>query len=296
MALLTCDVFSEALQRGTSMNVVLPQPTQKQIGACGTPRSRVSSTGWPRRGPRSCDVWHTAPMADTGKPDDGTDDGPSLEMPSFSLRRKKNAPPPEDATPEPAPVEVEPEPIAQPEPAPTAVIPPPQPAYEPPTTVVPVVHEPEVVHHEAEEPEPDRREIPLAGLPAAVATGVAVGILAVLLAWLAGVGCEAARGTSSCGGGPGFLILLLVLVALAGSGSWLLDRFGVPESGSTSLLAVGIMAVLVMVFLLGSLDSWWAAIAIPVTAVIGYAVSWWVTNAVVGDDTEAEVPEPHDVR
>ena len=89
---------------------------------------------------------------------------------------------------------------------------------------------------------------------------------------------------------------LLVLVALAMAGSWLLDRFGVPESGSTSLLAVGIMAVLVMVFLLGSLDAWWAAIAIPVTAVVGYTASWWVTHAVVGDDTEAEAAEPYDVR
>jgi hypothetical protein len=224
-------------------------------------------------------------MADTGKPDDGTDDGPSLEMPSLSLRRKKKAPA-EDVAPEPAPEEI-PEPMPEPTPAPeqTAVIPR-QPAYEPPTAVVPVVHE----------PEPVRRELPLAGLPAALVTGVAVGALAVLLAWLAGIGCEAVRGTSSCGGGPGFLILLLVLVALAGAGSWLLDLFGVPESGSTSLLAVGIMAVLVMVFLLGSLDTWWAVIAIPVTAVIGYAVSWWVTNAVVGDDTDAEVAEPHDVR
>ncbi len=221
-------------------------------------------------------------MADTGKPDDGTDDGPSLEMPSFSLRRRKKVPPPEDATPEPTPEPVpEPEPVL--EPRPTAVIPE-QPAYEPPTAVVPVV-----------EPRP-RRELPLSGLPAAAATGVVVGALAVLLAWLAGVGCEAVRGTSSCGGGPGFLILLLVLVTLALAGSWLLARFGVPESGSTSLLAVGIMAVLVMVFLLGSLDAWWAVIAIPVTAVVGYAVSWWVTNAVVGEDTDAEVAEPHDVR
>ena len=218
-------------------------------------------------------------MADTGKPDDGTDDGPSLEMPSISLRRKKLAPPP------------------------TAVIPQ-QPAYEPPTAVAPVVHQPEPGPAPEAETDPThgepgpRRELPLSGLPAAVATGVVVGVLAVLLAWLAGVGCEAVRGTSSCGGGPGFLILLLVLVALALAGSWLLDRFGVPESGSTSLLAVGIMAVLVMVFLLGSLDAWWAAIAIPVTAVVGFAVSWWVTNAVVGDDTDADadVAEPHDVR
>lgn len=32
MALLTCDLFSEALERGTSITVVLPQPTQEQIG------------------------------------------------------------------------------------------------------------------------------------------------------------------------------------------------------------------------------------------------------------------------
>ena len=32
MALLTCDFFSDALERGTSITVVLPQPTQEQIG------------------------------------------------------------------------------------------------------------------------------------------------------------------------------------------------------------------------------------------------------------------------
>ncbi|MCF6378068.1 esterase family protein [Nocardioides KLBMP 9356] len=36
MALLTCDFFSDALERGTSMTVVLPQPTQEQIGVDGT--------------------------------------------------------------------------------------------------------------------------------------------------------------------------------------------------------------------------------------------------------------------
>ena len=140
------------------------------------------------------------------------------------------------------------------------------------------------------------RELPLSGLPAAAATGVVVGGLAVLLAWLAGRGCDAVRGTSSCGGGPGFLILLVVLAVLAYAGSVLLTLFGEPEAGSTSLLAVGIMAVLVMVFLLGSLDEPWAAVAVPVTAVVGYAVSWWVTHAVVGEDDRPEVAEPHDVR
>ena len=34
MALLTCDLFSEALERATSVTVVLPQPTEEQIGVC----------------------------------------------------------------------------------------------------------------------------------------------------------------------------------------------------------------------------------------------------------------------
>ena len=114
-------------------------------------------------------------------------------------------------------------------------------------------------------------------LPAASLTGVAVGGLAVLLAWLAGVGCEAVRGTSACGGGPGLLILLLVLVVLTWAGSLLLRVLGVPHAGSTSLLAVGILAVLVLVFLLGSLDEWWAIVAVPVASAISYAASWWVT-------------------
>ena len=244
-------------------------------------------------------------MADTGKPDD---DGPSLEMPSFSLRRKKKEAPPEDVAPapepepEPAPEPVpdpepepEPEPVPDPEPVPE---PEPQPAYDAPTAVVPVAHEvDEPVRLETEDaPVRERRQLPLSGLAAAAATGVAVGVLAVLFSWLATSACEAVRGTSSCGGGPGLLILLVVLALLAVAGAWLLDIFGEPDYGSTSLLAVGIMAVLVLLFLLGSLDEWWAAIAVPVTAVVAYCGSWWVTNAVVGDDARQDAVEPHDVR
>jgi hypothetical protein len=81
-------------------------------------------------------------------------------------------------------------------------------------------------------------------------------------------------------------------------GGLLLRVFCVPDAGSTSILAVGIMAVLVLVFLLGSIDEWWMVIAIPVAAVIAYCAAWWVTNAVVGADTDTgtEAPEPHDVR
>ena len=43
MALLTCDFFSDALERGTSITVVLPQPTQEQIGV-----SSAAEQGPPR--------------------------------------------------------------------------------------------------------------------------------------------------------------------------------------------------------------------------------------------------------
>ena len=176
------------------------------------------------------------------------DDRPPLEMPSFSLRRRRKV------------VQPSPEPAPRPRTLPTA----------------------------------QRR-----GLPAACLTGVAVGGLAVLLAWLAGVGCEAVRGTSACGGGPGLLILLVVLVVLTGAGTLLLRVLDVPHAGSTSLLAVGILAVLVLVFLLGSLDEGWALVTVPVASAISYAASWWVTTAVGEDDPAAATSAPassYDVR
>ena len=56
------------------------------------------------------------------------------------------------------------------------------------------------------------------------------------------------------------------------------------------------MAVLVMVFLLGSLDEWWALVAVPLVAAVGYGASWWVTSSVAGDDADTEAPAPRDVR
>ncbi|TGN62981.1 hypothetical protein EXE59_02735 [Nocardioides eburneiflavus] len=202
-------------------------------------------------------------MADGSRTDGTPDEGPSLEMPSFPRRRRREKP---EAAPE------------------TASGPVPRAAASDPA---------------ATEPARVRRPLPsvsLAGLPAAAVTGVVVGALGVLLVWLAGVGCEAVRGTSSCGGGPGLLVLVVVLGVLAWAGSLLLRVFAVPDAGSTSLLGVGILAVLVMVFLLGSLDQWWTAVAVPVAAAAAFAASWWVTTTVVGEDAEAEASAPHDVR
>ena len=206
--------------------------------------------------------------------DSTPDDGPSLEMPSFSIRRRRKA---DDDHRSDAPT---------PEPTP-------EPMLEQPATD----HEPRT--EPPTEPGPSRRHTArpaLTGVPAAAVTGVVVGGLAVLLAWLAGLGCSAVRGTSSCGGAAGLPLLLAALVVLAWAGAVLLRLFAVREAGSTSLLAVGILAVLVMVFLLGSLDEWWSAVAVPIASAAAYAGSWWVTTSVVDGAPAPEAPETHDVR
>ena len=138
------------------------------------------------------------------------------------------------------------------------------------------------------EPTPRRRpSLPgLTGVTAALATGAVVGALTVLLVWLASMGCEAARGTASCGGGPGFLVLVAVLAAGAYAGSALLGAFGQPDAGSTSLLAVGVMAVLVLVFFTDALFEPWMALAVPVVSALAYAVAWWVSAQVVQPDDD----------
>ena len=187
-------------------------------------------------------------MADTGK----SDDGPSLEMPSFSLRRRQEPAAGDErchrATPSRRAR------AGQPEPAPR--------------------------------PRAELPSLALAGLPAAVVTGLVVGGLSLLIAWLAAAGCDAVRGTSACGGAAGLPILLVGLVLLAWVGGVLLRTWGVADPFSTSILAVGVLAVLVMLFLLGSIDEWWAVIAVPLLAMASYTGAWWVTTAVGAEDSE----------
>lgn len=257
------------------------------------------------------------------------DERPSLEMPSFSLRRKRRAEPDQVPAAEPeAPTEPEaapasrssPEPVPQPEvsaepapvearaprlrrrtpraaPAPTqdvsepvaastsaAAHAVPEPAASRHAVSEPETPEPEATDTEVAEPAPPRP--PLAGGSAATAaavTGLVVGVLGVALSWLAGTACDMARGTSSCGGTVGLPLLLAALAVMAYAGAALLRGLRVAEPGSTSLLATGVLAVLVMVFLLGSLDEAWAAVAVPVLAVLAYTGSWWLTAAVTDD-------------
>lgn len=121
----------------------------------------------------------------------------------------------------------------------------------------------------------------LPALPAVLLVGAVVGLAAVLLTWGSLRLCDVATGTASCGGGPGLLLLVAIMIALTYLGGWLLRGFGISDAGSTSFLAVGLLAVVAMLFLVDSLDEWTGALAVPVVTVLAYALSWRVTATLV---------------
>lgn len=235
--------------------------------------------------------------------EDHEKDGPSLELPSLGFRRKrrsKKAPAEEDeqpSTPEVTPVEEE-QPAPAPEPARDIEdTPPARPLYadeveqstaEAPTEVVQPVLSDEVrpvpgpAPMEHVPPRPRRRRTPssIGGIPAAIITGLLVGVITVGLTWGSLRLCELVKGTSSCGN-PGFLLLVAIMVAMTLLGSLLLRVWGVPDPGSTSFLAVGLLAVLTLLFLVDVLFNWWMILVVPLFAVITFALSHWVTTAFV---------------
>jgi hypothetical protein len=111
--------------------------------------------------------------------------------------------------------------------------------------------------------------------------------------------CTSVKGTSSCGG-PGFFMLLAILVVAILVGAALLGAARVPEPGSTSFLAVGLLSVVALLFLIDQLFAWWMIIVIPLVSVATFLLSHWVTATYIdpandGSSADRE-PEPHDIR
>lgn len=118
---------------------------------------------------------------------------------------------------------------------------------------------------------------PLNGHLAAALTGVVVGVFLVLATAGGLEGCTAVRGTSSCGGGPGFLVLLLIVTLAVAVGTACLRWARVGSAGSISFLAVALTSVVSVLFLLDALDSAGGVVAVGVVTVASYALSHWVT-------------------
>lgn len=135
---------------------------------------------------------------------------------------------------------------------------------------------PTTVEAPAKEPRPPL----VTGYQAAALTGVLVGLATVLLTALTLRGCEAVRGTTSCGG-PGFVLLLAIMIAMVLLGGLLLRLFAVSDPVSTSFLAVGLVAVIALLFLINVILSWAMIIVIPLVAVGTFCLSYWVTTTFV---------------
>lgn len=137
-----------------------------------------------------------------------------------------------------------------------------------------------------EEPARSPRSFTLPALPgiaAASVTGVLVGILAVALTYFGLRGCEAIRGTSTCGG-PGIQILIVNMIILIVVGSVLLKAWKVTDPTSTSFLAVGLLAVISLLFLIEVIFSPAMLVVIPLVSAGTYALSQWVTERFIDDE------------
>ncbi|MFC4783272.1 hypothetical protein ACT8ZV_02270 [Nocardioides sp. MAHUQ-72] len=230
-------------------------------------------------------------------------DGPSLELPSLGFGRRKRKeprdaegsgeppievpvarmPPPavSEPAPDPVPASAETRPLFTDEVAPAPLAPP-----APTSTPEPVASSAPGPAAEPERKAPARarraRRTPslpaIGGMLAAMVTGAVIGMAVVGLTWGSQRTCEAARGTSSCGA-AGFWLLVAIMVAMVFLGSVLLRAWRVPDPGSTSFLAVGLLAVLALLFLVDVIFSGWMVVVVPVLTVASFALAHRVTTA-----------------
>jgi hypothetical protein len=215
--------------------------------------------------------------------DEPTDEDLSkLELPSLRLpglgRRNKRADRAQERRDEPVdPVETRPEPVQATSPGAPLVRSRPRSGPEPRaarTRTMPALPTP-------------------SGRLAAAVTGLVVGAVGAALTYLSLRGCEAAKGTESCGG-TGVPLLLVILALMVLVGSAVLGAWGVAEARSTSVLGVGVLCVILLVALIEDLFSGWMFLVVPILAALSYAVAHWVTTALV--EPQPDPGPQHDVR
>lgn len=222
---------------------------------------------------------------------------PSLKMPGLGRRRKSQVAPPSEETERRTPVtEVQdPAPEATAGPAPVSeVLEPQPPTPEPARPVAEDLDSPAPAPAPRRAARKDRSSPPArslakakrpAGPVAAALAGALVGLAGGAGTYAALAGCEAVRGVSTCGGAPGFFVLLAIVVLMVLLGTALLKALAVKDPGSTSFLAVGIVAVMSMLFLLEVMDSPWMFVVVPALSAGAYLLAHWVTSRYADEPT-----------
>jgi hypothetical protein len=121
--------------------------------------------------------------------------------------------------------------------------------------------------------------------PVSAVSGTVAAIVAGLVTGAAGTGatygglrgCQAANGVPSCGG-PGLGYLIAIAIGMVALGALLLRALHAAEPVGTSFLGVGIVGVVVLLGLTGSIFSPWMFLVIPLVTAAAYAVAHWVTT------------------
>lgn len=261
-------------------------------------------------------------MADT-PPDDGaarSDDTAKLELPSlnpFRRRRARREAEPVEPLDAPEPAgrpEAVAEPVTErvrptaPEPAPEPALTPDEdteetrpfvPVPEPTATNGAYAEEPAGAPEPASEPGQRKAARPRRGLPtlpaplAALLGGLVVGAVGAGLTWVSLTGCDAIRGTESCGG-AGVLVILVILVLMVLLGGLVLALLHLNDAKATSVLAVGVLFVVVLLTPQDALFSPWMFLVVPLVSGAAFVLAHWVTATFV--EPQPEKGPAHDVR
>jgi hypothetical protein len=240
-----------------------------------------------------------------------------VEAPEAAGAPEAAAEPVTEPVPPPAP-EAAVEPVTEPVPPPAA-----EPAHEPEPAVTPArdieetrpfvaapertgtngVYGEEPADEPASEPasEPGQRKAtrPGRGLPslpaplAALLGGLVVGAFGVGLTWVSLTGCDAVRGTESCGG-AGVLVVFVILVLMVLLGGLVLTLLHLKDARATSFLAVGVLFVVVLLTPQDALFSAWMFLVVPLVSAAAFVLAHWVTATFV--EPQPEKGPAHDVR
>jgi hypothetical protein len=123
-------------------------------------------------------------------------------------------------------------------------------------------------------------------LPASIFTGVVVGLISVGLGLASKSLFNELRGVSAGGGRWGSLTFVVVAFVAFVLGELLLSGFGIAQARLTSFLGVVLTIVAMLGLFLGLADTVWAALIVPVVAVISYALAHWLLQ--IAENTPAQ--------
>jgi hypothetical protein len=120
----------------------------------------------------------------------------------------------------------------------------------------------------------------------AAAAGLLVGSTSAALVWLGMAGCDASRGSPSCGGGLGVGMLATVVLISWIVGRLLLGFAAVADAAMASFLGVGLAMIVVLLFLVGETFSVWMWVVLPLLTAATFAGSVWLVHAAGGTTGE----------